>query len=93
MRKRVPNKPTKWEICRSWLHVILCGFLWLLLIFGSIHLLMYYYHLLQQRGVYDQESIRLATYIVIGAFFFLVIHKDAIESIFRVKSVQHKDDK
>jgi len=90
MKAKVPIKPTKWERFRSWIHVIICVILWALLIFGAIHLLSYYIYLLKYKGFFDSESIRICTYIIIGAFFFLVIYKKDIESIFKIKSWSKK---
>ena len=86
MKKKIPIKLTKWESFRSWLHVLICVILWILLIFGAIHLLSYYIYLLKNKGFFDSESISICTYIIIGAFFFLVIYKKDIENIFKIKS-------
>ncbi|HZX12090.1 MAG TPA: hypothetical protein VFE88_01400 [Candidatus Nanoarchaeia archaeon] len=90
MKAKVPIKPTKWERFRSWLHVIICIILGVLLIFGAIHLLSYYIYLLTTKGFFDTESIKIGTYIIIGAFFFLVIYKKDIEGIFKIKSWSNK---
>jgi hypothetical protein len=87
MRARTPKKPTKVEKIRSWVHVTICIILWLLLVFGSVHILSYYIYLLLTNGFFDSESIRIGTYIIIGAFFFLVIYKKDIENIFKIKSL------
>lgn len=90
MKAKTPIKPTRWESFRSWIHVLICIILWALLIFGSVHLLSYYIHLLLNKGFFDVESIRICTYIIIGAFFFLVIYKKDIEGIFKIKSWSKK---
>ena len=53
----------------------------------------YYYHSLSNpttKGFFDTESIKIGTYIIIGAFFFLVIYKKDIEGIFKIKSWSNK---
>ena len=86
MKKKIPIKPTIGENFRSWLHIFICIILWILLIFGAVHLLSYYVYLLKNKGFFDSDSIKICTYIIIGAFFFLVVHKKDIENIFRIKS-------
>jgi len=85
MKKKVPLKPTKTEIRYSILYVIICTILWLFLIGGIIHLISYYFFISQKEGFYSQESIKICTYLIIGAFMFLFIYKDKAREIFKIK--------
>lgn len=85
MKERIPNKPTKKEMFFSGVYGILCCFLWLLLILGAVHLLSYYVFIIKKEGFFSQESIKICTYIIIGAFMFLFIYRDEAKKIFKIK--------
>lgn len=85
MKAKVPLKPSKSETLFSWIYTLLCFFLWLLLVLGSIHLLSYYYFISTKEGFFSPESIKICTYIIIGAFMFLFIYKDKAKEIFKIK--------
>ncbi len=82
---RVPKKSSWWEEFCSWAYVIIRGVLWGLLFFGSLHLIAYYYRMLSNNGFFAVESMEIAKYVVIGAFLFLVVYKDIIEKLFKIK--------
>lgn len=93
MSKKTPTKPSKFEIGRSWFHVCVCGIMWILLGVAAVNLFLYYSYLLLNKGFYDKETVRIAIYIIVGSFFFLVIYKKDVENIFKVKMFQIKNDK
>lgn len=82
---RVPKKPTFKEEMGSLTYVIVRPLLMVLLVVASIHLLVYYLHMLLYTGLFAVESMEIAKYIVLGAFFFLFVYKDIIEKLFKIK--------
>ena len=60
MKAKVPLKPSKSETLFSWIYTLLCFFLWLLLVLGSIHLLSYYYFISTKEGFSALKALRFA---------------------------------
>lgn len=88
MKKVPPLKPTKIEIVRVLVYWLVCATLWLSLICASIHLVIYYIHQIINQGLYDQESMKIGVYVIIGTFLFLFIYRDHVKRIFKVKGVR-----
>jgi hypothetical protein len=82
---KVPLKPSKKETMLSWMYTVLCAFLWVALIFCGIQVIIYYITQIVIKGYLDQESIKYATYILIGTFFVLFVHRDQAKNIFKIK--------
>ncbi|MEM4254483.1 MAG: hypothetical protein QXR48_03825 [Candidatus Woesearchaeota archaeon] len=86
MKKKVPLKPTKQETLHSIIYSTACIMVWFFLIGGIIHLVSYYFFISVKEGFFAPESIKICTYIIIGAFMFLFIYKDKAKEIFKIKA-------
>ena len=85
MKAKTPIRATKKEVFSLWVYSIIRILLTVFLIITVVHLICYYVFLIQTKGFYDEDSIQICIYIIIGTYLSLFIHRDQVKKIFKVK--------
>ena len=85
MAKITPKRPIKVSFAKPLLMGLLEIMLWLILIITGVNILTYYIYLIMNYGWFDIETVKIAIYLIIGAYFFLVIDKKKIYDLLGVK--------
>ena len=83
--KKVPLKSSKKETVLSWTYTILCISLWIALIVSGLNIVAYYLYAICEYGFFNSETLDYAVMIVIGSYLCLIIDKDKIDKLFRIK--------
>jgi hypothetical protein len=83
--KNIPVAASKWEIFKAGCYSIICFILWLVLIFCSIQIFLYYIHL-SRINYFGKDAIQFAIYLIVGCFFVLFINRDQARNIFGIKN-------
>ena len=85
MVKLSPKKPIKVGLVKPLLMFILEIFLWSILIISAINILSYYIYCILNHGWFNKETIKIAIYLLIGSYYFLIIDKKKIYEMFGIK--------
>lgn len=85
-----PLPPLKVKIHYSQILRGICYFLlfllfWLILIVASINVLIYYIYSIKTNGWLNEDTMKYAIYLVIGAYFFLILDKKKIYDVLGIK--------
>lgn len=64
--------------------------IWVPLIFGALHVLVYYVYSVCTNGFLNPESLKYGAMVAVGAYFCVIIDKHKIEDILNVKKVDKK---
>ncbi|MBS3147437.1 hypothetical protein J4219_00970 [Candidatus Woesearchaeota archaeon] len=64
---------------KLWFLAIVSVMLWISLLFASVNVLAYYIYSIKVNGIFNDETLKYAIYIVIGAYFCMILDKKKIE--------------
>ena len=59
--------------------------LWIVLLGCSIVFLINYCNLIKINGIFNEETIKFSIYLIIGAYFFLILDKQKVLDAFGIK--------
>ena len=85
--KKVPLKSSTEETILSWIYTILCFFLWFALIVSGLNIITYYIYAIRKYGFFNSETLNYAVMIAIGSYLCLIIDKDKIKKLFKIKDM------
>jgi len=74
-----------WNKAKLIFLTIISFILWVILFLAGANLLVYYVYSILTRGFLDPETLKYAVYLVIGAYFCMVLDKNKIYEALNVK--------
>lgn len=74
-----------WNQTKLWFLVIGSFMLWIILLISGLNILVYYVFSANTKGFFDQETLKYAVFLVIGAYFCLILDKNKISEALNVK--------
>ncbi len=87
MTKKTPLKATFGEIILSILYGVLSTVLWIILLFGAFHLLLFYKFTIGTYGFFSEQALKICIYLIVGSYFFLILNRNDVKKIFKVKNL------
>lgn len=90
MSKVKPLPPVKikinlWNKVKLLLMVFISFMLWIALVVTGLNLFAYYVFNVKTKGFFDQESLKYAVVIIVGAYFCLILDKNKIYDALNIK--------
>ena len=76
-------------ITKLFYSVILCPLLKLLLLLASIFILITFFIYVGRYGWFNDKTLLIAVYVVIGSYFFLIVDKAKIEEVLNISIEKH----
>lgn len=93
MTEEVKSLPPKKDKSSWWYRtkvgglIILDKILWLILLIVSMDILGYYVYCLITKGIFDEETLKYAIFLVIGIYFILILDKKKIYEALGIKNL------
>ena len=88
--KKVTLKPSNKETVLFWMYALLCVSLWIALIVSGLNIVAYYIYAIREYGFFNPETLDYAIMIVVGSYLCLIIDKDKISKLFKIKRRKYK---
>ena len=90
MSKVKPLPPVKikinlWNKVKLLLMIFVSFILWIALVVTGLNLFAYYIFNVKTKGFFDQESLKYAVIIIVGAYFCLILDKNKIYEALNIK--------
>lgn len=90
MKNYSPKTPKKDKLTIGMVcYSVLVPMLVIILIFASINFILFYILLIKNKGYFDPETIKFSIYLIIGAYFFLILDKKKVREAFNIKDLPY----